>query len=226
MTTYWRGTSDDRRNTDHWKSLMELSSEAKNPADIDFEIARQTAQIISSSSGNFIWIWKRGVHFPFFDDFPENEAQWKPTTDSVRLDSVSREALVNTYDNGIKYNVDNFFKILVPEILKNPNNIIIYTSDHGQNLLESGQIVTHCGNSKNESNVPLFIIGGNDLKINPDYKASHINLFPTLLDLMEVPSEMRKYNYADSLLNLDAKSPERRFYWGMELTSGEKYPFD
>lgn len=226
MTTYWRGTSDDRKNTDHWKSLMEFSSEAKTPAEIDFEMARQTAQIINSSNGNFIWIWKRGVHFPFFDDFPESESIWKPTTNSVRLDSVSRETLINTYDNGIKYNVDNFFKILVPEVLKNPNNIIVYTSDHGQNLLESGQLVTHCSTSKNESIVPLFLIGGNEVKINPDYKASHANIFPTLLDLMNVPKEMRKYNYADSLLDLNAKSPEHRYYWGMELTSGEKHPFD
>ncbi len=226
MTTYWRGSSDDRKNTDHWKSLMEFSTEVKNEYEVDAEIARQVVKIINSSGGNFVWIWKRGVHAPYFDDFPKSETTWQPVSESVRLNTITREELVNTYDNGIKYNLDGFFKILVPEVLKNPNNIIVYTSDHGQNLQESGLYVSHCSNSKNEANVPLFLISAVGIKINSDYKATHANIFPTLLDLLEIPSANRKYKYADSLLDVNAQSPAERFYWGMDITSGTKIKFD
>ncbi len=227
MNSYWRGTSDDIKYTDYWKSNKDFGKKVKNQYNIDFEIAKQTVEIIKSSKGNFIWIWKRGVHFPYHDDFPNNQAFWKPISNSVRLDSITKNQLLNTYDNAIKYNVDKFLEILAPEVLADSNNVLIYSSDHGQNLLEGQSIVTHCSSSKNEVDVPLFMItSDNSLNLNSNYKATHANIFPTLLDLMNVPKYIRKYKYADSLLDVNAKHPETRFYWGMDLTSGEKHQYD
>ncbi|MBL0709325.1 MAG: sulfatase-like hydrolase/transferase, partial [Sulfurimonas sp.] len=84
------------------------------------------------------------------------------------------------------YNLDMFFKSL----LKNINlkeTIIVYTSDHGQSILENNILSTHCSSTNpplTQGIVPLFIVHDKD---DVQYKSlqkncfSHFNIFPTLL---------------------------------------------
>ncbi|MBL0942243.1 MAG: hypothetical protein IBJ00_05935, partial [Alphaproteobacteria bacterium] len=90
------------------------------------------------------------------------------------------------------------------------NVIIIYTSDHGQNLLHDGQPITHCRRTQpdiNEAIVPLLIFTHNlaafkkfkkaaQLNFN---KASHFQIYPTLLTLFGYDLQQVKDKYGKSL---------------------------
>lgn len=87
-------------------------------SDTDFELAKKVNNIISSSSGNFIFIFKKGVHFPYNNSFDPAEAEWKPIyagNPTFFFNPEDRESIVNSYDNGIKYNIDSFFKNLASD---------------------------------------------------------------------------------------------------------------
>ena len=79
--------------------------------------------------------------------------------------------------------------------------------------------------------VPLFIFGA---EIDPgafdtEYRASHANIFPTLLDFMKVPPQARKFRYAISLTKAKRGQSAPRYYYDHDITGeegGENYPFD
>jgi len=132
-----------------------------------------------------------------------------------RADINHHDELINSYDNSIRYNVDNFFKYLInadPTILD--NTIILYTSDHGQTLLDNGETWIQCYVSKTEAMVPIFMITRNNYSVDTEFKASHFNLFATLLDLMNFPEAERRYHYAKSLLKARASESQDRYYYG------------
>ncbi len=97
-----------------------------------------------------------------------------------------------------------------PETLA--NTTFVYTSDHGQTLSENGETWPQTGPTRNEARVPIFIIQADHLKVDTTYKASHQNLFATLLDLMKVPQENRRFPYAVSLLQATASLSQPRYY--------------
>ncbi len=72
---------------------------------------------------------------------------------------AGREKLVNTYDNGIRFQVDEFFREFVSDTT-NQNYVILYTSDHGQTLAEHGQVYTHVKPDKVIVDVPAFFVVG------------------------------------------------------------------
>lgn len=207
MNYFWNGTNDDLKHIDVWWNSDQFP--ADNLSDRDFVIARKVVELVDGSAGNFIWINKRGIHFPYFDDFPENDATWKPLFAKDRSPNLAdKEPLANSYDNALRYNLEGFFRTLdIPN--RGNNTIFVYTSDHGQNLSEAGEVVTHCGDIRNgranlnkEVLVPIFMIAagqpGRDTgpRLN---KVSHYNIFATLLDLMHFPAEQRLHQYGMSL---------------------------
>ncbi|MEZ5346262.1 MAG: sulfatase-like hydrolase/transferase [Pyrinomonadaceae bacterium] len=200
----------------------------KNGRDIDFEIAKSIDRITSSSSGNFIFVFKRGVHFPYKNSFPEEAAVWKPSFDGSPVDASPEEqaAVINSYDNGIRYNLEGFFKNLTRDYNNLPNNTVyIYTGDHGQTLGDYGVNYPHCGVTKSEAIVPLFIIGNLQGEVDTKFKASHENIFATILDLMKYPDDLRKRNYAISLLKAkESDSKPRHYASSGRSTLGEHIP--
>ena len=93
------------------------------------------------------------------------------------------------------WNVGEFFSRLFAQADLS-NTVLIYTSDHGQDLHERGNpgLNTHCGGDpvEEEGLVPLVVIQGSDLQTldwsaqltaNKD-RSSHYNIFPTMLQLM------------------------------------------
>jgi hypothetical protein len=101
----------------------------------------------------------------------------------------------NAYKNTLLWNVGEFFARVFAQARLN-NALLIYTSDHGQDLHERGNpgLNTHCGGDpvEEEGLVPLVVIQGDQLhglglgaalSVNKD-RSSHYNIFPTLLQLM------------------------------------------
>jgi len=212
----WFGKPYDTNYTDEWRSASLF--EKSEVYDIDLVIAQEINRIINNSVGNFIWFNKRGIHFNYRRYYPETETIWKPdlsiytSEDIFGINPNKREQLVNSYDNAIRYNVDNFFRQLTKPTLPE-NTTIIYTSDHGQTLSEYGEHWTHCRDTKNEAIVPLLMVTTKAYEIDTTYKASHANIFPTLLDLMSFPQIERSHNYAPSLLTATSSDIQNRYYY-------------
>jgi glucan phosphoethanolaminetransferase (alkaline phosphatase superfamily) len=104
-----------------------------------------------------------------------------------------------------------------------PNNtVIVYTGDHGESFFENGK-AGHGGETTGEAEVPLFILGMSDARIDVGFKASHHNIFATLLDLMNYPEELRRSEYSKSLLKAKAADSSSRFF---NPGPGKKIRFD
>jgi glucan phosphoethanolaminetransferase (alkaline phosphatase superfamily) len=213
LDTLWGEMAGDGITyVDEW---LGASSFGSLPWDVDFAMAKKAREIISGSAGNFIFVFKRGVHAPQRSSFPRAATVWKPSYEGTSATGSPAEqpAVANAYDNGIKYNVDHFFQILGDDFHNLPNGtVIIYTGDHGQTLGEGGAKHTHCGETKAEASVPLFIVGSLDRAVDVNFKPAHANLFATALDLLGYPEELRKHSYALSLFKAKATDSRERFY--------------
>ena len=208
---------DDLQYIDHWINTDTLGENHE----ADFNAADQVAATIQQSVGNFIVINKKGAHFHYNDVYPPDQIIWTPIPpQKVYKDPVM---VSNTYDNAILYNVDNFFRRLIPETQNIGQTIFLYTSDHGQTLIENGAYWSHCGETKNEALVPLLLIGNISYPPDVKYRASHFNIFATILDLMAVPAEARIHDYPPSLLLIKASDSVDRYYLG---GNGQRINFD
>jgi glucan phosphoethanolaminetransferase (alkaline phosphatase superfamily) len=198
--SFWLGKVSDLQYIDNWQNIKNFRH--IHVQDVDHEFAAMTNEIINKSVGNFIWISKRGVHFDYNHNYPSSRALWEPVwqrSDRLdRLDDSARERLINSYDNAIAYNLDDFFSTLIKGIDLR-SSTIIYTSDHGQTLGDDGVSSTHARQVKGVMQVPLFVISGNSISIKPLTPPSHENIFPTVLTLMKVPRLSWAADYSESL---------------------------
>lgn len=208
---FWNGIADDLNYIDVWENTESFNAGALY--DKDLLMAERVRQIVSESSGNFIWINKRGVHALYNNTFPEAEAEWQPIMQSPDHTPEHHAEIVNSYDNGIKYNVDGFFRVLLADQTLLDTTTILYTADHGQTLAEHGEAWTHGKDTPNEARVPLFLISKTSRQLDLAYKAHHTNIFPTLLDLIGYPKEKRLHSYALSLFEARASDSQPRPYY-------------
>ncbi|MGI8467292.1 MAG: sulfatase-like hydrolase/transferase [Pyrinomonadaceae bacterium] len=228
MKSLWSGIDDDKKYFDHWEGVNEILQNGEVPGyEYDNVIARKVNKIISSSTGNFIVVAKRGSHISYQNNFPATAEIWKPSYKTDDFFGIPGEdklpEVVNAYDNSLKYNIDSFFKNLIGDGENIPDNtVIIYTGDHGQTLYANGK-ASHGGITRDEAAVPLFIISKDNLKMDTAYKASHQNIFPTILDLIGYPDELREGIFAPSLLKAKASDSKPRFF---NPDLGPKIPFD
>jgi glucan phosphoethanolaminetransferase (alkaline phosphatase superfamily) len=227
----WLGKPRDRDYIDNYISVNELRADGVTAQrDIDAEIARRVKTITASSVGNFVWVNKVGVHKPYAAALPggDSPATWDAWGMPYNP-AIEDKDLIAAYDKAITHNATSFFSTLIRDNAIDPSTIYIYTADHGQTLRENGSIVSHCSDTKPEANVPLFVIA--DLRslptVDTDYKSSHANIFPTLLDLMGVPESAREYSYAKSLLKASSADSVPRFYIAPTMDiEGKLLPFD
>lgn len=150
----------------------------------DIELAESLNNVLAKNGKKFIYIIKKGAHFPYKDS--NIEQVFKPTMNGKGIRATAEE-ISNSYKNAIRHNVDGFFNKL--EI--RDDTLYIYTSDHGQNLSDLDKYPTH-GNTVdpfgNEFLVPLFMFGNMNFlqqsnmlpKINKSAFPSHYHL-PFLL---------------------------------------------
>jgi glucan phosphoethanolaminetransferase (alkaline phosphatase superfamily) len=136
---------------------------------------------------------------------------------------TGREKLINTYDNGIRFQVDEFFRVFVSETT-NQNYVILYTSDHGQTLAEDGQVYTHMKPDNVIVDVPDFLVSGKRYSmkglladIPSGIRVSHLNNFATLLDLMGIPMSLRVRPYDKSIFSLTTEDNRVRYYMSGSL---------
>ena len=179
--------------------------------EIDNQGARKMHQVLSEGTGKFVFLNKMGLHFPYSVRYPADAERWQPVLPDAAYHVGMHDEIVNTYDNALAYNLDSFFRnLLEPGDLE--NTVIVYISDHGETLSDDGELWPHTGHTEKEVSVPLFIISPQRLEVDTAYRASYANIMPTLLDLLGVPEEARRYAYAPSLLRARAADSGPRWY--------------
>jgi glucan phosphoethanolaminetransferase (alkaline phosphatase superfamily) len=231
VTWAWNGKPSDIRDFGTWVKTDELQKAAGAYYDIDGEIARRVREITSTSTGNFIWINKCGVHEPYRVSYP-TDGNGLPLDGKGYYTAGSSlpQTIIDNYDNAVDYNQRVFFDELIKE-RPDKDTFYIYTSDHGEYLTDDRQTAGHCGDVKQMASVPLAMIAEPPALdgVDVNFKASHSNIFATLLDLMAFPDDQRPYAYSISLLKAKATDSRPRTYYNGHLNHGEygaNYPFD
>jgi lipid A ethanolaminephosphotransferase len=175
----------------------------------------------------FAYVNKYGAHFPYRDTYPGDFANDAGT--AAGDDLTDRSLLIESYRRAVRWSVDEFFRALLAKAdLK--DTLILYTSDHGQSLLDGGYRLPHCSNGKvhvGEGIVPLFAIAGDGafaerLRAGARErhgKATHFEIFPTMLLAMGYDPSWVASRYGASLLE-PRPSERRRFLTGDMFGTG------
>jgi glucan phosphoethanolaminetransferase (alkaline phosphatase superfamily) len=217
------------RSLDRWMTDQSFKERHVNlDTTKDLGVARFLSSLLNERGGYFVLVNKKGLHFHYRNRYPDDTASsiWTPVmapSESIDPSATGREKLVNTYDNGIRFQVDEFFRVFVSETT-NQNYVVLYTSDHGQTLAEHGQVYTHMKSDKVIVDVPDFLVSGERYRkkgllagIPPGIRVSHLNNFATLLDLMDVPMALRVRPYDKSIFSLTAEDNRVRYYMSGSL---------
>lgn len=158
---------------------------------------------------DFIYVNKAGAHFPVTNKYPTSQTLYRPVpppqgfadrafADVAQSDLQPEEWRLyrNAYRNALHWSVGRFFDRLLGKIDAR-QAVVIYTSDHGQDLHERGNpgANTHCGlgsSAQEQGVVPLAIIEAAGAKrLNWQaalaanrHRATGFRIFPTLRVLM------------------------------------------
>ncbi|WP_332769537.1 sulfatase-like hydrolase/transferase [Pseudomonas koreensis] len=210
---------DSQRTAGNLQNLMTASE--KNDIDLfvqfdqtsvrdrDMAAAAKLIELLNDDTPELVVINKVGAHFPVHDKYPDAFMAYRPALPRGQFTEVADTGeragfngqpddwvlYRNAYKNTVLWNVGEFFARVFAQA-RLDNALLIYTSDHGQDLHERGNpgLNTHCGGDpvEEEGLVPLVVISGSKLKTldwsaqlaaNKD-RSSHYNIFPTLLQLM------------------------------------------
>jgi glucan phosphoethanolaminetransferase (alkaline phosphatase superfamily) len=220
----------DAQSAEAWANYQNFMNEHE----ISFidEIIRVRQQIAYESDGvareklidllkqpgkTFIMLNKYGIHFPYFRSYPKEYNIFAPALKQGEPMN-DREKSLNSFMNGIRWSVDDWYKYLLSERGDFKSYVIIYTSDHGQNIVDDGTLATHCRPRANrfEGIVPMIIFSS-DAAILENLKAvqatsydktSHFQIFPTLIGLAGYKDSWVKSHYGASLSESPGSLPE------------------
>lgn len=115
----------------------------------DIVAARTVLDVLSSGQKKFVLVVKNGSHFPYFQQFSKNDSV--PTLLSKEMPKNERDYLLSLYHNTYR-----FLGAFIEGVQQKDPPLVIYTSDHGQNLKAPG--FAHCNSEKphpDEWKVPL-----------------------------------------------------------------------
>ena len=180
-----------------------------------------------------------GTHYPYVS--PKEYHHWLPADDKFEPDQVKE--IINKYDNAIAYNDAAIASVVkqLDDLNLTENTIIIATADHGEAMYEHKQFFHGKVFWQEGIDVPLYIDIPeqllplfsdeelNHLTTNTGLFVSTVDLFPTILDLYNIPlaKTLDGYSllksYPESLIRV-YMIPEE--YALINSHSGEKYHID
>ena len=220
----------DAQSAEEWANYQNFMN--KHEASYVDEIDRVRQKIAYESDGvareklidllkqpgkTFIMLNKYGIHFPYFRSYPKEYNIFTPTLE-LGEPMNDREKSLNSFMNGVRWSVDDWFKDLLSQSRDFQDYVIIYTSDHGQNIVDDGTLATHCRPRVNrfEGIVPMIVFS-NDAAILERFKivqmtnygkTSHFQIFPTLIGLAGYKDSWVRSHYGVSLMEPPSTLPE------------------
>lgn len=185
----------------------------------DETVASTLIDLLRRPGRMFILADKYGVHVPYDRAYP---ADFTPFPVAGLVFSLADRATLTThYKNAIRWSVDGFFRAIltlgIPE-----KTLVLYTSDHGQSLSTTGMSHCNAGSAadRSEAIVPLFTLTsdpawrralaeGAMVKFD---KASHFQLFPTILQALGYNETWVRSTFGPSFIDRLA-NPNGRWFW-------------
>ncbi|KAF1717159.1 phosphoethanolamine transferase [Pseudoxanthomonas yeongjuensis] len=171
------------------------------------------AQLSPVKGDRVVVLHQLGNHGPnYFERYPPAFKRFTPTCDNPELGRCEREHIVNAYDNALLY-TDHVLAQAIGFLRQQTayDTALIYVSDHGESLGEKGLFlhgVPYAIAPQEQTRVPMVMwfspgfIGDSGLDLDclrrrAAQPASHDNLFPSVLGLLQVRTEV--YRPADDL---------------------------
>gem|GEM_PF-2045721 len=171
--------------------------------DTDLVIARVLHELMEQPGRRFVYINKRGSHFPYSRRYPLDRFPGATTAEE-------HHALAVWYTSGA------FLDIALKDAALG-RALVLYTSDHGERF---GEGSPHCNAVPvwQESSVPLVLLTGNTTLARQARaaaavlkdRASHEQIFATLIHAMGYDLRAAETEYGSSLLT--ARAPQRYFH--------------
>jgi glucan phosphoethanolaminetransferase (alkaline phosphatase superfamily) len=201
----------ERTSIDRFLSRVDTPSYIR-----DHLIAERLIQLLKEDAPSFILVNKFGTHFPYEYAYPPELDRFPVPLQNRTLAYLLnyREALLNAYKNAILWSVDGFFQRLLGRF-DDSRVLLIYTSDHGQSLMDGGRKQTHCTTTTQntqvgEGLVPLVAVTGirelgtrlRESAARAYGHATHFEIFPTSLLAMGYDEQWVRTHYGPSLLDL------------------------
>lgn len=203
----------------------------------DDRVADRIVKEVERPGPALLFVEKIGLHTPYQRNLPP-DAGYAPAPGAVPHQDLdtARATTVRDYSVGIRWRVDRFFERLLPAIDK-PGVLLIYTSDHGQALYDGGYDASNCSGPnavKGEGLVPLFVFAGDEplrrtfqaSAARSPNKASHADIFPTLIWAMGFDPDMVRPPYSGGLLQIPAHRTRRFFVFSPFQSSIDWVPVD
>jgi len=176
---------------------------------LDIGLLENLEAQISDMNGNRVLVLHLlGSHGPtYFQRYPRNFAHFMPDCPRADIENCTEEALVNTYDNTIRY-TDFVLSQLIERLAglqEAYNPAIIYVSDHGESLGEHGVFLHGLPYSlapEYQTKVPLMFWASEGFKeekrldtsclssVGSQQTLSHDNLFHSVLGIMDVSTSL------------------------------------
>ncbi len=174
----------------------------------DLQMLNGLQQWLAQQTGStVIVLHQKGSHGPaYYKRVPDDYASFMPVCDSNQLQSCSREAITNAYDNSIRY-TDHLLSQVIDFLQQQGdryNTAMLYVSDHGESLGENN-IYLHgmpwLVAPEEQKQVPLITwlseefqqshrLPTSCLKSRQDQPLNHDYLSHSLLGLMQVSTSV------------------------------------
>lgn len=164
------------------------------------------AQVRTKPGDRVVVLHQLGNHGPsYFQRYPAQFRQFAPTCDTADLGKCSREDIVNSYDNAIRY-TDHFLTRTIASLrgMEDYDTAMIYLSDHGESLGEKGLYlhgVPYAIAPEEQTRVPMVMwfspgftadrgLDMSCVRRRAAQRSDQDNLFPSVLGLMQVQTSV------------------------------------
>jgi glucan phosphoethanolaminetransferase (alkaline phosphatase superfamily) len=159
-----------------------------------------TSFVRQAGQRQYVVLHMHGSHIPYEDRYDAASRKFVPTLRDLGIDTplpADRQAAINSYDNTV-VETDRFLASVIGELRKEIRPaILVFTSDHGENLFDDQRHLfmhTQRGPTRADIHVPLLIWMNPAyrqrfpdiaaaLEANRTRKISHLQMFPTMLDI-------------------------------------------
>ena len=163
-------------------------------------------QVRAKPGDRVVVLHQLGNHGPsYFQRYPAQFRQFTPTCETADLGKCSRDEIVNSYDNAIRY-TDHFLSRTIAALrgMDDYDTAMIYLSDHGESLGEKGLYLhgmPYAIAPEEQTRVPMLMwfspgfasdrgLNLQCLRQRAGQRTDHDNLFPSVLGLMQVSTSV------------------------------------
>ncbi|HGF9504297.1 TPA: phosphoethanolamine transferase [Acinetobacter baumannii] len=235
-STYWLSTQQKIGIFDSLTSYY--ASEADNVSffnfsngsedrDLDEVLINKLKDVLKKDNGKkFIVLHTMGSHQLYNKRYPASFDKFKPSTNDLKFYDPSnrkyKTEINNAYDNSILYTDYILSQIIDSVNDANKKSVVLYTSDHGEDLFDGDcNKTSHGGTSIYNFQVPLFVWVSNQYAVkypskvkvisgNTKKPINHTSIFPTLLSMSNISVK----NFDDSRSLTNEKIKYDRFVFG------------